>query len=412
MTKEKKTKIFIFIIIAGFISSVFYHYILANYLHKGMPINTFLFLSNDQFMDFVNVYKAKSSVYFPFGNLIINFFCLIKPLNLSLLLFQFISISSVFYYFFKSLQGKFDIDSFTNSIIFCLFSFPVLFLIDRANFESFVFVFMGMFIYLYQKGEVNYSIIPLSLAISMKLFPIVFLVLLFSDRRYIQIIWTIILVVIATLASSLILNGSFSNYILQFSHDADFYQKAYVIGDKGLDFGHSLFGLIKCAVLKINPGFDISILLKPYAILVLILFLFISLYVVLIERSLWKKAALLVFSMCLFPYVSANYKLIYLFIPIFIFINENNPDNQSYRLIFKKFTYKSITIDYIYIALFGLLVIPKNYRLFVDLYDGVYIDPLLMLACSFLILFMGLNKIKSHKNEISNKIRFLLFRDK
>jgi hypothetical protein len=412
MTKEKKIKIFLLIILTGFISSVFYHYILSNYLHKGIPYNTFLFLSNDQFKDFINVYHSRSSVYFPFGNLIINLFCLIKPIELSLIFFQLISVSAIFYYFYKNLAERSKLDSITNSVIFCLFSFPILFLIDRANFESFVVIFLGLFIYLYQKGEVNYSVLPLSCAIAMKLFPAVFLVLLFSDRKYRQIGWTIFLVIILTLLSSWILYGGIIEYFSQLAHDTDFYQKFYVIGDKGTDYGHSLFVLIKLIVLKFNPVFDISFLLKPYAILVLILFFLISVYITLIEKSFWKKTALLVFAMCLLPYVSANYKLTYLFIPITFFINSNDTDNNTALFFKNKLYLNKINVDYLYIFLFGLLIIPKNYRLFIDLYDGVYLDPIIMIMFSILILFSGLINIKYKRKEISDKIKFLLFRNK
>ena len=191
MNKEQKIKLLTFIILSGFIFAVIYHYVLGAYFQKGYPSNTFLFTPVDRLMDFINVYNAKSSNYFPVANLIINVFCLIKPITRSLIIFLFFSIVPIIFIFWKNLQGSGKIDSITNTVVFTFCTFPILFLIDRANFESFVFIFLCIFIYLYQKGKINYAIIPLAIAISMKLFPAIFLILLFSDRKYKQILWTI-----------------------------------------------------------------------------------------------------------------------------------------------------------------------------------------------------------------------------
>lgn len=409
MTKENKTKLLVFILLAGFILSLVYHYIIGNYFHKGMPLNTFLFSTNDQFMDFVNVYISKLSVYFPFGNLIINIFCLIKPMNFSLLLFLLSSIIPIFYYFWKNLQGDSTITTITNTLVFSLFSFPILFLLDRANFESFVFIFLILFVYLYQKGKFNYAIIPLSFAIAMKLFPAVFIILLFSDKKYKHILWTVLLVIGLTVGSSLILYGSITQYFHQLVNNTDFYTNNYVIGDGGFDFGNSLFGLIKCAIYSLHLGAGIPFLLKPYSLLVLFLAGSISLYTIFIETQFWKQIALLVFMMNLLPHVSADYKLVYLFIPLFLFINSKIDNSQTEFVSKKRFLDDDNKLDYLYVILFGLLLIPKNYRLFSNLYDGVYLDPILMISISYLIIRSGISKVDFRKKEILKKIKKVSF---
>jgi hypothetical protein len=87
MSKEEKIRIFVLIILTGFIVSVVYHYVLGAYFLKGYPANSFLFTPLDKLNDFFNVYAVKGSIYFPFANFIINLFCLIKPAVLSLILF-------------------------------------------------------------------------------------------------------------------------------------------------------------------------------------------------------------------------------------------------------------------------------------------------------------------------------------
>ena len=404
MTKEKKINILVLIILTGFILAVIYHYILGVVLHYPSPLNSFLFNPADQLNDFRNVYKEFANPYFPFGNLIIYIFCLIRPMNFSLILFLTLSFAPIIYYFWSNLQVKHRYTSIINTIVFSLFTFPILFLFDRGNFESFVFLFLILFAVLYQKGKTYHAIIPLSFAIAMKLFPAIFVLLFFSDRKYKHIFWTGILVIIITLLSTWPLPGGVIESFSELGRNTSGYMQLYVIGDWGLDFGHTIFGLIKITLYSINLGFLIPYILKPYMILVFLLGSIVSLYVVFIEKELWKKVVLIVIAMNLLPHVSADYKLVYLFIPIFLFINLKNDSSSSLESK-KRFFDKQNKLDYLYIILFGLLLIPKNYRVFSYVYDGVILDPILMIALSYLIIRDGVNSIDDRKREIIKKIK-------
>jgi len=54
-----------------------------------------------------------------------------------------------------------------------------------------------------------------------------------------------------------------------------------------------------------------------YDILIVLGLLSIAIYVVFIEKTFWKRAALLICALNLFPQVSGDYKLLYIFIPLF-----------------------------------------------------------------------------------------------
>ena len=94
------------------------------------------------------------------------------------------------------------------------------------------------------------------------------------------------------------------------------------------------------------------------------------------EEIFWKQITLLTLLMCLLPYVIDDYKLIFLFIPIWLFLS-----NQE-----------KTKFDSFYSILFGLLIIPKQFFiLFVRAHGmtqlmsfGIMINPILML------IFMGL----------------------
>jgi hypothetical protein len=67
------------------------------------------------------------------------------------------------------------------------------------------------------------------------------------------------------------------------------------------------------------------------------------------------------------PFVSADYKLIHLFIPLFLLFNDDSPDKYSSAYLF----------------LFGLLLIPKHY--FDYLLPSV-LDPFIMIFIAILIV--------------------------
>ena len=120
-----------------------------------------------------------------------------------------------------------------------------------------------------------------------------------------------------------------------------------------------------------------------YRLSALALFGLVSIYVLLIERRRWKKVALLAFSMLLIPEISADYKLLHIFLPLFVFLNAP-PSEKS---------------DWFYACMFALLLIPKNYffvaSLTTDAGPGTYsigaiLNPLIMLAMSAVIIVRGL----------------------
>ena len=103
------------------------------------------------------------------------------------------------------------------------------------------------------------------------------------------------------------------------------------------------------------------------------MFILLSGYVLFIEKELWKKVMILVASALLFPHASADFKLIYIFIPMFMFINVD----------------KKSRFDLFYIIMFGLLLIPKDYYIFPKIIsDSRYSDISIAVILNILILVL------------------------
>ena len=350
MNKLQKIDTISIIIIAGFSFAVFYHYILGTYLGLTYPYDTFLFRPDDKFMDFFNMLVSPyrdgkfHNVQFPFGQRLAQSFTIFPP-NIGLAVFFAIFVSFFLYVNYSNLKISIKEQTIKNVFVFSFLTYPFLFVVDRANIEVFVFIFLYMFIHFYRMQKILLSIVFLSCAISMKLFPAVFVILLLSDRKYKEAVYTCFLVMLISTIGYFSYDGNMVENIRAHMTTLNFYSMAYSIGNEGLYFGNSLWGPVKLMIIGSGIKCTPALATKVYSISVMILFAIISVYIIFKEKIFWKKIALLVFSMNLFPFVSGDYKLIHIFLPLFLFINDENKNR----------------FDWLYAVLFGLLLVPKAY---------------------------------------------------
>jgi hypothetical protein len=116
-----------------------------------------------------------------------------------------------------------------------------------------------------------------------------------------------------------------------------------------LQRGVSIFTLVKILLIETKKIGKINMteLVHAYSWSMVIFFLIISIYIKCIEKEFWKKVALLIFAMVSFPYLSADYRLIHGFIPLYLFVNSK----------------EHTKLDLFYAIVFASLLIPKDYYL-------------------------------------------------
>jgi hypothetical protein len=400
MERTEKLKIVSTIIIVGFTLAIFYHYIMGAYMEYGYPYNTFLYKPKFKFTDFTDSIKAVESLspfvqgkaaYYPFGMLLFYAFGLLKNQYLILSTYFAIFFIGWFFFIFKNFSQQNKSDNLRDLFIIGLTSYPLLFTIDRGNLELYVFLLVAGFCFFYSSNNKYQSLfgsICLSLAIAIKPFPAIFLLLLVIERKWKNIFFILLSTLLITIASSIFFHEGFLGSLNALKiNQAAFFTK-YVIGNASWDHQHSLFSLFKVFLylklyithIKVNSIYiyQTNILYNFYSIISIAIFIIITGYILLKERCLWKILALLVFGMLLLTPVSPDYRLIYIFIPLAFFINDPRSANNNL----------------IYSILFGLLLIPKIYT-FVSssnghgLDVGLIINPLLMMFFVFLILKEG-----------------------
>jgi len=400
MDKDKKINFVIAIILTGFMCSVCFHYIKGYYFHLPYPHNTFLFTPGDKFADYFNIlnwnkdlnpyFQNVATAQYPLLNFLSYLLSLINRL-ISFCLYNAVVISLFCYLNAIALDCKDKIQLYIRTFVFSFLTYPFLFTIDRGNFESLLCVFLMLFIYFYQQKKYIVSTLFLAFAISMKLFPVFLVVLLIAEKKYRQLLFAILFVAGITLLCLATFSGGLEANLRMLISGANLQNNSNVLSFTGnntmVQRGVTLFTFCKvifCQLDVINR-IDMVRFLAFYKVVMLFFSCLLSFYVVFVEKEFWKRVAVLVFMMLLFPQISADYKLIHIVIPLLLFIN---------AVCDQKF-------DLFYTVMFSLLMIPKDYLLLYcvssdagtnDISIAVLLNPIIMIAMMAVIVITGIRR--------------------
>ncbi len=415
MTKNEKISALALIVLVGFFIAVVFHYAQGMYIGKGYPYNTFLFNPEYQFTDFYSVVAANSDLnpyfresrqmQFPFLNLLGFLFSLVKsPINHGL--FILIVIEAMITSFMVFLKSQNQKTNWIYIFILTFLTFPFLFMLDRGNFDGLILAFLVAFIYFFSQKRYLISSIFLSFAIAMKVIPAVLLVLFIPEKKYKEIALSVAVTILITVISLLFFQGNFWDKLLvtvSLPRLPDLSLSGYLSSNNFSFKSVSLFTISKLYFIEtgIIQNINIPNFLDSYVKFSLITFVMIALYVIFIEKVLWKRTVLLIIALELLPQLTAEYRLLYMFAPLFLFINASQTSK----------------FDRFYVTLFGLLLIPKSYYFFPitisdsgfhDFNIGVVISVLLMLMMLICIISTGLftrfNEIRLFQKESKREV--------
>jgi len=418
LIQNQKLKIIATIIIVGFAISVFYHYLISPIMGIGYPFNTFLFNPADKFNDFFNIYNHivyNGKQVFPLDHNFANYLLYIPSLfsfhsqNLAYLLYAGLFIAYFYsfnYIYIKQLKKSNNIDwsLLKYSFVFTFLTYPVLFVLDRGNSEMYIFILLSLSMIFYSDKKYLVSAIMLGLAVHLKIYYVVFLLIFFVDKKYreigVVILLFLILPFIAFIIDKLLFPTlQFSSSIFAFLKSAanseNWYNNLYVLGDGGAAYCSSLYGGLKAILYLIFPdikagSIPIQLLFKLYFPISLLCAGLTTLYLILLEKETWKKVALVTFILILCPYVTGDYRLIMLFIPLWLFINST--EHSRYNVI--------------YAILFSLLLIPKDYYIIRDCISiSVILNPLIIIIFIALLLKEGISKWAEQNLEKFRRIK-------
>ncbi len=391
----KKVEPLATLVLLGFILAVVFHYFQNSYLGQPYPYSTFLFTPLDRFADFfvlyrvnldLNPYLEHACAQYPFTNLLFVGFSRL-PEGPAFGIYILLSIVSFSYLVFIYLKNQ----PTPNKIILAFLSYPFLFTIDRGNVEGLLYVVLALFLLSFRKNRFTLSAILLGLAGAMKIYPLIFAPLFLLQKRYKETGILILTFLLANLLPLFLFKGGFFanlQFILLGSNFVNPIYDLFLGSEAFIQRGVSLFTLFKILLIELGwiNWLNMEMFLKGYFIFIALLAIPYLWYTFFIEKTFWKQVALLTFGMLLFPHISADYKLIHLFLPLLLFLTD--PPTRH---------------DRVYWIAFGLLLIPKAYFLLPDIQSdsgttdisiGVPLNILILLILTAHIILTGIRTRK------------------
>jgi hypothetical protein len=126
-----------------------------------------------------------------------------------------------------------------------LCSYPFLFCLDRSNVENTIFILLAASVFLYKEGYFCWSAVFLGGVLALKPYGVVFLALPFLDRRFKETAIVLGTAALLTAGALLALPGTPLQNIATLRDSMVAYHTVDVVGNDGMFFGSSLFGLAK-----------------------------------------------------------------------------------------------------------------------------------------------------------------------
>lgn len=384
---KSKVNIITTIMVVGFICAISYHSFMGSYLKLNYPFNTFLFNPDARFSDLVDELRRASglnpyfsgfghAVYFPFMYILEYTFLLLIPSGQDSSTLFFVCGIILFFAVVNFLvlkHGGFSkLKVIMYTFILSIMSFPILFELDRANLEAFVFISLVLFMYMFYKEHYTISAVFLAMAIAMKLTPILFVILFIKRKKFNSILLCGISTIILTLFSLLLFKSSVLNSINGVFSGLSFFYNDYVIGNGGLKYGSSIYGAIKNVIITWRINIPINELYSVTNIISILFIIAVLLFILIKNSVLWKQSALLSCLTLLCTPVASDYRLIIMFIPMWLFLLDSNKSK----------------FDIIYAVLFGLIMIPQEYYIFYQytVSMGEFSHPLILIVLLIILL--------------------------
>lgn len=383
----RKASLLTMMIVVGTTSACLYHLGLRwTHGYDQFPWNTFLFIPEDRFNDFRNIYRPFVSgtnpysywtyVYFPALTLLMLPF---QPLGtLALETFGLLFVSG-----FITLAGSLCRKALGNRhaltlIASLLISYPFLFSLDRANIECLLLL---MILLAWQTRGTRFDdwgCLLLGWAGAIKLYPLLYLLPDLMNWRFRRLALTAGAAAVTTVVGFLLVPGDNAQTLPLLAKNLQQFHKDYVTQGAGVHYNASLLASVKAAGffcsdwLHVDSTHAVAFIEQRWRMIVIVgLAGMLAAGWKLRKAEEWRCLFVAVAAMLLLPPVSFDYKLLHLILPMLLFIN--SPES----ILDRKLT-----------LLFGLLMIPKAW-LFVhhDISIAVILNPALI--CLILVVLLA-----------------------
>jgi hypothetical protein len=400
---RRKLNIVLSILIVGLLVQIAWNFWEGRGLGQGYPFNTFLFIGKARFSDFVEPLQDASqanpyiySAYFPLA-LVAERLLTDMPYPYSLFLVFFASMAGVLVVLIAALKPlvRFPPLRVGLSLVLLLTNYPVLYCFDRGNVDILMLLFIAAALLCFARGRFWFCMAWLLPAISMKVYPAIYLVLLARQRKWKLVLLSILGVAVFTAASVAWLGVPVDVAADLQRTNASNYLDMYVFENYSIEGSASPWNVYKIGLLAaekmgwISPidfCFDSPFLHASYtwySTLTLLLVVYLVVHVCVIEREVLRGAAILSLFLSMASPSGADYRLVFVGVALVALIS----------------TKTKRPLDLLALVLMALVLVPKKEFFFDfagktesgfhDVSIQVVLNPFMVLSALALIVWNG-----------------------
>jgi hypothetical protein len=266
---------------------------------------------------------------------------------------------------------------FTWAFVISFITYPVLFALDRANYDLLITLLLGLYLVLFLKKKYLLSALVLSLSTAIKPFSGLFYILFLFDKKYREVLIGFLNFIFLNLVSLIAFKGSFFDQVQKYIVEMLQVKKLISTGSI-LRFSSDLYDAIvvfsdsfsKKIGKPINLGNN-SVFYNEYFAFALIVLILILIIIYRKKLAFWKKIAVISFLIILLPMSTGDYRLMYLYLPLWLFLAKEKVES----------------IDTSMVILWGLLFIPKGFIVLnQDQNINMIVNPLLIIIMICILL--------------------------
>jgi len=387
-----------YLIALGVFLAVAWAYRAGYYRGEPYPTSTFLMGPWGHFHDLTDFFVplrandpvAAFSVYPPFSYLVVEPFVWVGQ-SASTVIWLLIAVGGLGSFVARQLDFISPMDRAASVAVLTVINYPFLFSFDRGNVDVFVTVLLAGFVWSLQTNRPLVAAALVGAAGAMKGYPILFASLLLIRREWSATIAAVVVAAVLTLASTAYLGLGVGEMIDLLRTNLASFNESYAVGNLGLAFGSSLFGVLKLFsvdVLGVSSE-TVHSMLPIYSAATTLTLIGAIIALWRLPLRFWEQITLLCVATTLLPAVSSDYKLLALVIPLALFIRYGSDDPWRWW----------------YAGAFVILMIPKAYVLLRPLSGGidsaanlgVIVNPVALLMLGGMVLTAGVRRWQTER---------------
>jgi hypothetical protein len=370
--------------------------VFTTFLGAEAPWNSFLFLPQERFGDWHKPVAAVAKgipTYFPFSYVV--FLLGVKlswlantAVYLAISLSLLVASITLAWRFLRPAGepiGRSERRDLGFLLLSCLFSYPVLFALDRGNLDVWIASLCIIYVATMRTRHEPLGFAALAVAIALKMYPLAFLGLAVAERKYRSAFLCLAAASLMTLVPLAVMWDGFAANLHDLMRSLHLYHEIYVVGPMSMFASSDPYNGIRAGLVLVNapwqgPGGPVlwgpdflrwsSAVLRVYNVLSLGFAMVCAFFVLAVPSPRWRRVMAVCLVAILFPNVANDYKLTLLLPGLLLLLLQ--PD----------FSRRGKTA----FVLLCLLMIPKSYWFISDIGLTMVMNPLLLIALAICVM--------------------------